>query len=386
MSQSQGWYQITDPRVVIVWEKQLDREVRNKGPLFDDKNGFASKASGSLVVMKDNLVEGPGGRIRHKFKYQLEGEGRAGDQQLKGYGEFYKTALFDVFVDTLRHYVETPTPITQQWVTEDTLEEGKDGLSDWFANRFDFGANLHACGVNFITKPQYSINNEIQALNTNYVMRPNGTAQGSLGPSDRITVNFITEAITRMKLMRPKMRPAKFAGTTGFVCFLSSEHVRDLRKTDSDWFGVMKAAMQGGRIEDNPIFNTTLGKWNGVYFFESDNLPPGFNTGGTAFKDNTRRAWIGGASALLMAFGRGFAPPGFARNRFRWDRETEDFGHQQQIAATTIAGLSRVRYKKPGEASERESGVLALETYADHGLTSTDVYADWIRAGATVDA
>jgi len=386
MALDQGWLDVSDPRVVIFWEKDLEREVRAKDPLFDDRYGFASKANSSLVVVKDQLVNEPGARIRNKFRYQLEGEGRAGDQQLKGYGEFYKSAVFDVFVDTLRHYVETPTPITQQWVTEDTMEEGKDGLSDWFATRLGFGAHLHATGLSIITKPQYTINNEIQALNSSYIMRPNDTAAGSLGEADIMKVDIIDEALMRLKLLQPFIKPAKTPLGELYVCFLSPEHVRDLRKTDAEWFSIMKSSLAGGRIDDNPIFTNALGKYAGVLFLESQLVPPGLNAGGTAIKNKTRRAWIGGASALYMAYGRGFAAPGFRRNRFRWDRETEDFGHQHQIAATTITGIARPRFVKPGEASAREAGVFVIETYADHKMTGTDVYARWINAGATYEA
>lgn len=386
MALDQGYLDISDPRVVIFWEKDLEKEVRVKDPLFDDRYGFASKATSSLVVMKDQLVDEPGARIRQKFKYQLEGEGRAGDQQLKGYGEFYKSAVFDVFVDTLRHYVEVPTPITQQWVHEDTLDEARDGLSDWFATRLGFGAHLHATGFNLITKPQYTINNEIQALNTEYIMRPNDTAAGSLGEADIMKVDVIDEALMRLKLLSPLIRPAKVGGKEMFVCFLSPEHVRDLRKTDSEWFSIMKQSLAGGRIDDNPIFNNALGTYAGVLFLESQLVPPGMNAGGTAIKNKTRRAWIGGASALYLAHGRGFAAPGFKRNRFRWDLETEDFGHQRQIAATTITGITRPRYQKPGEATPREAGVFVIETYADHKMTGTTVYQRWINAGAAYEA
>ena len=139
----------------------------------------------------------------------------------------------------------------------------------------------------------------------------------------------------------------------------------------------MQNALKGGRVDDNPVFTNALGESNGVIFFESDFVPPGLNSGSTKLKDNTRRAWIGGAQSLFMAFGRGFAPPGYSLNRFRWDRDSEDFGHQQQIAATTIAGIARPSYTKPGEGSARENGVLVVETYAEHGLTASDVYSMW---------
>jgi len=386
MASSTGWLSITDPRVVTVWERLLDREVRVKDPLFDTKYGFASKENGSLVVVKEELKQGPGARIRSKLKYQLEGEGRAGDQPLKGYGEFYKTAVFDIFIDTIRHYVETATPIMQQWVTEDTMDEGRDGLADWFATRFGFAAHIHACGISVITKPVYTLNNDIQALNSSYILRPNQKTAGNLTSNDVFNVDVVNEAIMKLKLLNPKIRPAKTPLGELFVCFISPEQVRDLRKSDSEWFGLMKASLQGGRVDDNPIFHNALGKAHGVLFMESELVPPGLNSGGTKLKDKTRRAWIGGASALAMAFGRGYAPPGYDLNRFRWDRESEDFGHQQQIAATTIVGLARPQYKKPGESSAREAGVFVIETYADHLDTGSDVYARWINAGATLEA
>lgn len=379
-----GWFPVTDPRVVTVWERLLDREVRVKDPLFDDKNGFASDKNGSLITIKDELSKGPGARIRTKLKYQLEGAGRAGDQTLKGYGEFYKTAVFDVYVDTIRHYVETPSPIMAQWVTEDTMEEGRDGLADWFSTRFSFGAHLHACGIALITNPVYTLNNEVQALNADYIIRPNSKTAGNLNSNDQMTVDVVSEVVMRCKLARPKIRPAKTPWGDRYVMFLSPEQVNDLRKSDGEWFGLMKAALQGGRIDDNPIWSNALGQYNGVVFMESDLIPPGLNSGETAFLDKTRRAWVGGASALLMGFGRGFAPPGYDLNRFRWDRESEDFGHQQQIAATTIVGLARSRYQKPGDSAAKESGVIVVETYADHKATGSDVYSMWLDAGGTL--
>lgn len=381
-----GWFPVTDPRVVTVWERLLDREIRVKDPLFDDKNGFASDKNGSLIQIKDDLKTGPGARIRTKLKYQLEGAGRAGDQTLKGYGEFYKTAVFDIYVDTVRHYVETPSPIMAQWVTEDTMEEGRDGLADWFATRFSFAAHLHAAGINIISNPAFTLNNAVQAFNSNYILRPNGKAAGALDENDVLTYDIVAKAIMKTKLARPKLRPAKTPWGDLYVMFISPEQVNDLRKSDGDWFGLMKASLQGGRIDDNPLWNNALGRYNGVLFMESDLIPPGLNSDGSLLKDKTRRAWIGGASSLFMAFGRGFAPPGYDLNRFRWDREAEDFGHQQQIAATTITGIARPRYQKPGEDSAKEAGIIVVETWADHDATGAEVYKPWLDAGAGLEA
>lgn len=380
------WLPISDARVVTVWERLLQREVRVRGVLFDDKNGLAGKNASNLVILKDDLKQGAGSNIVTKLKYQLNGKGRAGDKPLKGFGEAYKTSVFRIYVDTLRHYVETSSPIIQQWVTEDTLDEGRDGLADWFITRMEFGAHLHATGIDIITENEYTLNNEVQALNSGYILRPNDKTAGNLTSADVFSIDVLNEAVMQLKLKRPKIRPAKTPRGDRFVCFLAPEQVRDLRKSDSEWFALMKSAMQGGAIEDNPLFNNALGEYNGVIFIECDLIPPGLNSGGTLFKDKTRRAWIGGASALMMAHGRGFAPPGYDLNRFRWDRETEDFGHQQQLAATTILGLARPRYTDPRDASTKEAGVLCIETYADHKGTGSTIYEPWLTAGGALEA
>jgi N4-gp56 family major capsid protein len=377
---------LTDARVVTVWERKLAREVRVRGVLFDNKNGLAGSSSANMIIMKDDLKNGAGSNIVTKLKYQLNGKGRAGDKTLKGYGEAYKTSVFRIFIDTLRHYVETESPIIQQWVTEDTLDEGADGLADWFLTRYEFGAHLHAAGIDIITENEYTLNNEIQALNSNYILRPNDKAAGSLSSNDKFTIDVLNEAVMKLKLMRPKIRPAKTPRGDRFVCFLSPEQVRDLRKSDSEWFQLMVAALKGGVVDENPLFTNALGEYNGVIFIEADLVPPGMNSGGTMFKDKTRRAWIGGASALMIAHGRGFAPPGFDLNRYRWDRETEDFGHQQQLAATTIVGLARPRYTDPRDATTKEAGVFVIETYADHKSTGSDIYEPWLTAGGTLEA
>lgn len=378
---------VNDARVVTVWERKIQREVRVRGVLFDSKNGFAGSSAAHMVMVKDDLKNGRGSNIVTKLKYQLNGKGRAGDKPLKGYGEAYKTSVYRIYIDTLRHYVETESPIIQQWVTEETLDEGADGLADWFLTRYEFGAHLHAAGISVITENEYTINNDVQALNSNYILYPNDkSASDTLDANDIFTVDLLNEAVMKLKLARPKIRPARTPRGDRFVCFLAPEQVRDLRKSDSEWFALMVAALKGGAIDDNPIFTHALGEYNGVIFVEADLVPPGLNSAGTKIKDKTRRAWIGGASALMIAHGRGWNAPGFDINRYRWDRETEDFGHQQQIAATTIVGMGRPRYTDPRDGATKEAGVFAIQTYADHKSTGSAIYEPWIDAGAVLES
>lgn len=376
------WLDSSDTQVVIAWERDLNKEVLLRGPAFDPANGFSGKESNKLIQIKDQLTDGPGATIRMKLRYALEGIGRAGDEPLKGHGEGYKTALMSVEVNTLRHMVETSSPMVDQYVPEDSLEEGKDGLADWFADRFNFALNLHATGFDAVTKDAFRLNNAITAFPSDYIIRPNGkTSAANLTSDDIFDLNVLNLAARRLKLLRPLIRPIKTPLGDIYPVFLSPEQVHDLRRDDSVWFATMQNALKGGFLKDNPLFVNALGASQGFVFFEDPYVPPGLTSG--EIQDNTRRAWIGGAQHINLAFGRGRAPKGYGLNRFKWDRESEDFGHIGQIAATTIVGMKASGYLKPGQAVTRPNGIV-IETYAAHGLTASDVYEPWTRAGVDI--
>lgn len=381
-------YNLGDPEVVNVWEQSLEREVRACDPLLDPASGLAGKSADSLIQQKDQLTDGPGSFVRTKLKYQLEGRGRAGDEPLKGHGEGYKTATDDVYVNTIRHAFTISSPIVQQYIQEDAAEEGRDGLANWFASRLSLAAHAHAAGISIITDEAYRLHNTIDAINSEYIIRPNGKTAGNLTSSDVFDVDLINDAARLTKLLRPKIRPAMTKWGPKYCVFISPEQNHSLRDSSSEWYGKMTSAAQGGQIEGNGLWTRALGEDQGFLFFESDFVPPGLNSGGTALKASTRRAWVGGAQALFMAFGRGWkVAPGYNLNRFQWSKESEDFNHQHDLAATTIVGIKRPNYTKPGEASAREHGVIVIETYADiGGLSSSNVYLPWTDAGCTVEA
>jgi N4-gp56 family major capsid protein len=380
------WFPASNAEVVQIWEKELDVEVRAKGPLLEPEYGFSGTGMNKLITIKDELTNGTGKSITYKLRYQLDGRGRAGDETLKGFGEGYQIATDSVTVHVLRHMVETSSPMMDQYVYEDTLEEGKDGLGDWFQTRMEFALNLHAAGFDLVTDKAYNLHNTIVDIADNYIIRPGGASAGGLTSGDKFDLDLLSDVARQVKLLRPKLRPASTPVGDRFCLFLAPEQVRSLRDTESIWFQTMQNALKGSVVDDNPLLSTALGQWNGFIIFESDLIPPGIDSTGAKIQNKTRRAWVGGAQALALAFGRGRAPEGHKLNRYRWIRETEDFEHVGQVAASTIVGAKRPRYTHPDESTAREAGVVCIETWADFGsLTNTDVYADWIQAGGGLE-
>ena len=376
-------YNITDNEVRTVWEKALDREVRAMDPLLDPQSGLSGSGLNALVIQRDSLQQG-GGTLRIKFRYQLSGRGRAGDEKLKGHEEGYKTSTFDITVDTIRHAASVDSPIVDQWITEDAMNESRDALSDWAASRLSFALHAHAAGIP-ITDDAYRLHNSINSLNSSYIIRPNSKTAGNLTSSDRFDIDLLNKAARMVTLLRPKIRPAQTPWGAKYCVFISPEQRESLKQDDSAWYAAMTSALQGGNMKSG-VFTRALGAFDDFLLFVSDFVPPGLNSGGTALQENTRRAWVGGAGALSMVFGRGWkVAPGYSPNRWQWTRESEDYNHQHAVAVTSIVGAARPRFTRPGESSARENGVLVIETYADlDGMSSADVYEPWTDAGLTI--
>ena len=371
-------YNLADPEVKNIWEKSLDREVRGRDALLDPETGLAG-GENSIVQLRDELASTEGSHIRTKFRYQLTGRGKAGNEVLKGSEEPYGTATDNVYVHTLRHAYGISSPIVQQWITEDAMTEGRDGLADWVATRLSLSLHAHAGGIGLITDNAYRLHNAINAINSSYIIRPNGKTAGNLTSGDVFDVDILNEVAQFVKTVRPKIRPAQTPFGPAYCLFLHPEQVADLRRSNSQWFAGMRAALQGGRIDDNPLYTHALGWDQGFLILESDFVPPGMNSGETLLNANTRRAWVGGAGALTLAFGRGYkVDPGTTLNRWKWVSESEDYQYSNAIAVQGILGAKRMRYTKPGEASAREAGVVVIETYVDHGqLTAAESFAEW---------
>lgn len=380
-----AWVDITDHEAVIQWERDLYREISLSDPLLDESKGLAGESNSKLVQVNFDLNEKPGGSIRFKKKFRLRMRGAAGDDVLKGRAGKYDTDSFALKVNTLRGATEVESPMQNQMVTEDALDESKDSLAEWFSVRIPLGLHLHAAGITLVTDPAYTLNNTIIATHSDHLMRPNSKTAGNLTSNDVMTVDFVNKVVARLKAL--KIEPAETPFGKKYVGLLPPEAVEQLRRSDSDWFNIMRSALQGGRVEDNPIFNSALGMVHDVLFLESDLVPPGLNSGGTKFKDKTRRPWFGGAQGLTLAYAAGWVAPGFAPNKFRWDMEADDFKHRKQFAATTIVGASAPAFVHPGEASARQNGIVVTEIYADSGLDDSVVYEDWLEIpGTSVEA
>src|ERR1017187_3840611 len=151
--------------------------------------------------------------------------------------------------------------MTEQRVPFSVREEGRMGLTDWWADRIDTSIINQLAGNTNITNTLFCGNNATIAPDSNHIYYPNGTtteAQVSSATTSNIfSLKMCDALLERAKTLTPKIRPIKQDGEEYYVLILHPYAVTDLKTQTSTsqitWFDIQKAAMAGGKIKDNGI-------------------------------------------------------------------------------------------------------------------------------------
>lgn len=342
-----------DPLAVKLWSKKLAVEAL--------KQTWASKFmgtdSGSLIQIKDETQKSAGDKITYGLRMQLAGGGVQGDGTLMGNEEALTTYSDAVVINQLRHAVRSAGRMSQQRVPFDVRQEALSGLRDWWADRFDASFFNQICGNTAQTDTRFTGNQATIAPDATHRIDPaGGTDDGALGSGNTFTLTLIDKCVERARTLSPAIRPVRVNGKEYYVMFLHPYQVTDLRTNTNSgqWLDIQKAAMTGGEIGDNPIFDGSLGVYNGVILHSDARVTNGCVLATpTTSVATVRRAVFCGAQASMLAFGRDSGP-----NKYTWVEELFDYENELGVSAGTIFGLKKTQFNSADFAS------IVVSTYA----------------------
>ncbi|MGF3026517.1 N4-gp56 family major capsid protein [Methylobacterium aquaticum] len=362
---------LNDALAVKLWSKKLAAEATKAldiAPLFGE-------GTGSVIQIKTETSKGPGDSITFGLRMQLSGNGFTSSDRAEGNGEQLTTNSDKVSIDELGHVVgvRSKNTIDQQRIPFDLREESRAGLADWFQLRTSVTFFNHVCGntaANFVQVDgsgglKFTGNNVVVAPTR--VVRPNGKANdGALvapvngAGGDIMTLDLIDAAVEIAKTGGNagdiKMRPVKVAGMGEmWVMYLHSTQVTQLRRNTAQgqWFDIQKAAIQGGQVTKNPIFDGSLGVYNNVVLRESQQVTMGVAADGRTVIPTVRRAVLLGAQAATAAFGKGGG-----EGKYRWNEELYDHKRELEVSAWSIWGMKKTAY------NGRDFAAIVIPTYA----------------------
>lgn len=341
---------VNDPSAVKLFSKKLNVEALAKtyiGP-------FIGEGTNVLIQEKTEAKKGAGDKVTMTLRAQLNGAGVRGDGTLEGNEEALSTAADALVLDQLRHAVRSKGKMSEQRVPWSVRSEARDGLTDWWADRFDTSYFNQICGFTPQTDVRYTGLNPVVAAST--VIRPQGANDQSLISTDTFTLGLIDDAVAQAKTQSPLIRPLKINGDDAWAMFLHPFQVKALRKNTGtgQWLDIQKAAMQGGDIKNNPIRTGMLGMYNGVMLYETRRVTQGVHSVTNAAVANVRRAVLVGAQSASIAFGKGYDSTTSAD----WNEELFDYGNQLGVEAGFIFGLKKAAY------SNQDFATIVVPTYA----------------------
>lgn len=340
-------YPVNHPLAVKAWAQKLFHEALKQTSFYP----FIGKSSSSIIHMKEELKKGAGDRIRVGLRMQLSGAGIEGDATLEGNEEALQTYSDDLMINQLRHAVRSEGKMSEQRVHFSVREEARMGLQDWWSDRIDTAIANQLAGNTGQTDTKYTGGQSAIAFDSDHVVYGgNATSEAdvaSKAANAKFTLDLIDKCVTKAKTLSPLIRPIKHNGENCYAIFLHPYQIESLRTNTStgQWMDIQKAAMQGGKVEKNPIFTGAIGKYNNTYIYENTRMPEVTST--------VRRAVFCGAQSGLIAFGKDNNPTNMS-----WVEELFDYKNQLGVSAGMIYGVKKTRF------NSKDFGTITVPTYA----------------------
>jgi len=327
-----------------------------------EKKMYFGKWIGSIITKETDLEKKAGDKITVGLEMKLRGAGVTGDNTLEGNEEalvYYDDSLL---IDQLRHAVRSKGKASEQRVPYDMRKRGRNGLSTWWAERFDEYIFVYLSGARGVdatlTLPigfTSFAGNSLAAPDAEHIQYANGLAKATITTADIITLSEIDKLVEKAETVDPMIQPIMVDGEKKYILLIHPYQATDLRTNTAagQWLDIEKAAT--GRMgHASNIYKNALGEYRGVVLHSHRNVVR-FSDYGAGGNLAAARALFLGSQAGIIAFGNG---GGETVARYSWKEELFDYGNQLGIAAGSIFGIKKSRF------NSKDFGVIALDTYA----------------------
>ncbi|UZE51907.1 N4-gp56 family major capsid protein [Rhodopseudomonas sp. P2A-2r] len=347
-------YGVNDSLSNKLWAKKLNSEAL-KETYF---GRFMGEESSNMIQLKTELSQNAGDAVTIGLRVQLQGDGVTEGQTQQGNEEQLSTYQDKLLINELSHAVrvKNKNSIDAQRVPFSLRTEGKEGLKDWYANRFDTCMFNHLCGNTLVADMRYAGNNAIVAP-TRIYRGGAATDDATIAADNTKTFNLsiIDACVERAGVASPLIRPIKINGENKFLMFLHDYQVTDMRTNTNagQWLDIQKAALAGGASSKSPIYTGALGEYNNTILHKANRVTQGVTNAG-AVAANTRRAVFCGAQAGAVGFGKQFS----SGSHYKWVEELFDYERELGVSAQTVWGIKKSVY------NAQDFGTIVATTYA----------------------
>lgn len=260
-------------------------------------NDLTGTNTNSIIQLRTELAKGEGDLIKFGIRVPLTGTGIQGNDTVEGNEEKLIFKDFSVTIEELNHAVDTGGKMEEQRVPYNLMEEGKNGLQEWWADKLSTFAFAVLCGdTSFeMVTGKGDFGTAITAPDTNHHLKVNDVAEASMTAADVLDLTFLD----RMKQLAEvpntgcyKVRPLMIGGKKYFRVVLHTYVFDALRRNTNvgQWGDLLRSANKLA------VPNVEI-EYNGLLISKSERIR---KVSGTT---NVYRNLLLGAQAAVFAWG-----------------------------------------------------------------------------------
>lgn len=341
---------------VNIWSTLTFREAL-KATLF---KRFLGTGKNAIIMRLTELEKSAGDTIKYDLLMQMGNAGVTGDNRMRDNEEALTYYQDSVKIDQLRN-AHAFRRMSQQRTLHDLRVDAKGNLADWFADKYDTYMFDYLCGN---TSRSFASNTATAPDSDHYVVSGDvsksgtiATDEASLGTNDQFTLADMDYCKEAAKTITPPIKPAMIDGGEYYVVVLHSYSVTDMRLDVANsayitWPDIQMYVNKRGL--QNPIFDGSLGVYNGMVIFESSRI---YNPTGSV-----RRNLFLGAQAGVFAMGNAYNKLQQAKvggdNLMSWFEEIADYGNEIGIAVGSVFGMKATLF------NSKDFGKIVITSYA----------------------
>lgn len=300
----------------------------------------------ALVNLKTDFQKGIGSQITFGLRLQIDQAGSLDNELLESNEGHYETVTDSLVIRQLRFAVEGTGAIDRQRIGFDDREQVRLAQTDLWTRRDEESFFKQLGGAAYETDVRRTGLQAVHdpgphgAVDTAHYILLGAANEESLGAGNVFSTDHIDFSIERAKrTATPPIRPLKIEGGEYYCMFIHTFCAQDLRQ-NVNWKNAQIAAMQGGAINNNPIFTGALGVWNNCIVYESDYVCNGVkSTDGTKLASVVRNVFCG-AQAMVLGYGKA----GGSQKSMFWREREIDYGNRLGVASGKIFGLKASTY------------------------------------------
>jgi N4-gp56 family major capsid protein len=362
---------VNDPQAVKRWATATAVAV-NKNSYFGKKFVGNGRESRLPIQRIDDLESGAGDEVTVDLLMPSNQEPVVMDEVLDGKEQPLKYYTDRMRIDQVRGGFDLGSRMTKKRTLRNIRQDAKRVGTDWWKRLMDelyfiYLSGSRGTGTGFIwsaTNPFFTVN-PLTAPDSSHQMYGNvATSKASLTATDTFKLRNIDRAIAKAETMggdgtdELSMLPIDIDGEDHFVALMHTFQFDSLKSDTAtgQWLDIQKAAAAAeGR--NNPIFKGGQGMYANCVIHKHRNVIR-FGDYGAGANLPAARALFLGAQAAFVAYGDNESGA-----KFKWTEVERDHENSVAIGLSSIFGVKKATYKSKDNATVRDFGVIAIDTY-----------------------